>query len=171
MAAQLTPLDVVGFEFASDPAGRILATLVEADGQRTSAYSASDGTLRFLAMIAALLGPDSARFFFLEELDNGIHPTRLYLLLELIEQFAEGGNVQIVATTHSPQLLAMLSATARQHASLVYRLEGSHEGRIRRIVNIPEANRVLQEQNLARLHESGWLEDAVAFAETAEPAP
>jgi predicted ATPase len=163
---ELTPLDVVDFEFVPDQTGRILVTLVESNGRRTSAYSASDGTLRFLAMIAALLGPDAARFYFLEEIDNGIHPTRLYLLLQLIEQQAKDGKVQIVTTTHSPQLLGMLSAEAREHASLVYRLMGEQEGRIRRVVEIPEARRVLEEQNLARLHESGWLEDAVSFAET-----
>jgi len=165
---ELTPLDVVDFEFVPDQTGRILVTLVESNGQRTSAYSASDGTLRFLAMIAALLGPDAAQFYFLEEIDNGIHPTRLYLLLQLIEQCAKEGKVQVVTTTHSPQLLGMLSADALEHASLVYRFEGEQEGRIRRVLDIPEARRVLEEQDLARLHESGWLEDAVAFAESAE---
>ncbi|HEX5445269.1 MAG TPA: ATP-binding protein [Pirellulales bacterium] len=165
---ELTPLDVVDFEFVPDQTGRILVNLIESNGQRTSAYSASDGTLRFLAIIAALLGPDVAKFYFLEEIDNGIHPTRLYLLLQLIEQQAKGKKVQIVTTTHSPQLLGMLSPTAREHASLVYRLEGEREGHIRPVLEIPEAKRVLEEQNLARLHESGWLEDAVAFAESPE---
>jgi predicted ATPase len=165
---ELTPLDVVDFDFVPDQTGRILVTLIESSGQRTSAYSASDGTLRFLAMIAALLGPDAAQFYFLEEIDNGIHPTRIYLLLQLIEQRAKEGKVQIVTTTHSPQLLGMLSDEAREHASLIYRFEGEQEGHIRRVMDIPEAKRVLEEQNLARLHESGWLEDAVAFSETAE---
>lgn len=168
---ELTPLDVADFEFIPDQAGRILVNLVESNGQRTSAYSASDGTLRFLAIIAALLGPDAAQFYFLEEIDNGIHPTRLYLLLQLIEQQARAGKVQIVTTTHSPQLLGMLSAEALEHASLVYRLQGEQEGRIQRMVDIPEARRVLEEQNAARLHESGWLEDAVAFAEPAGTNP
>ncbi|MFM8219849.1 MAG: AAA family ATPase, partial [Planctomycetaceae bacterium] len=127
-------------------------------------------TLRFLAMIAALLGPDPAKFYFLEEIDNGIHPTRLALLLQLIEQQARDGKVQIVTTTHSPQLLGMLSPAAREHASLVYRNPGEQQGHIRRVLDIPAARALLAEQNLARLHESGWLEDAVAF-ETAEPVP
>ncbi len=166
---ELTPLDVVDFDFVSDQTGRVLLTLVEGNGQRTSAYSASDGTLRFLAMIAAILGPDAANFYFLEELDNGIHPTRLYLLLQLIEQHARQGKVQVVATTHSPQVLAMLSEEAREHASLVYRLGNAPEARIRRVMDIPEAKRVVEEHNLARLHESGWLENAMAFAETKDP--
>lgn len=88
---QLTPLDVSDFEFVPDQTGKILLSLVESNGQRTSAYSASDGTLRFLALIAAMFSPDPARFYFFEELDNGIHPTRLHLLLQLIEQSVQGG--------------------------------------------------------------------------------
>ena len=165
---QLTPLDVMDFEFTPDATGRILLTLVERNGQRTSAYSASDGTLRFLAMIAALMGPDAASFYFLEEIDNGIHPTRLALLLQLIEQHTHGGKVQIATTTHSPQLLGMLSKHARNNAVLVYRLEDETEGRVRRIVEIPATRRVLARENWSRLHESGWLENVVAFAEHAE---
>ncbi|MEW6219819.1 MAG: AAA family ATPase [Thermodesulfobacteriota bacterium] len=165
---ELTPLDVVDFDFVPDQTGRVLLTLIEAGGQRISAHSASDGTLRFLAMIAALMGPDAAKFYFLEELDNGIHPTRLHLLLQLIEQQTRERQVQIVTTSHSPQLLAMLSDTAREHASLVYRLAHAPAACIRRVMEIPEIRRVLAEQNLARLHESGWLEDALAFTEPEE---
>jgi predicted ATPase len=165
---QLTPLDVVDLDFVADQAGRILISLIEAGGQRTSAYSASDGTLRFLAVLAAMLGPDPARLYFFEELDTGIHPTRLHLLLQLIEQAVSTQDIQVVATTHSPQLLAMLSAEARESASLVYRSEATPEARILRIMDIPEARRILEAQDLARLHQSGWLEDAVSFAESAE---
>jgi predicted ATPase len=161
---QLTPQDVVDFDFPADQTGRILMTLVESNGQRTSAYSASDGTLRFLAIMAALMAPDASQFYFFEEIDNGIHPTRLNLLLQLIEQLARQGEVQVVTTTHSPQLLAMLSPEAREHALLVYRFEDESEAHVHPILHIPTAREVLERQNLARLHESGWLENVVAFA-------
>ncbi len=165
---QLTPLDVVDFEFIPDQTGKILLALVESNGQKTTAYSASDGTLRFLAMIAALMAPDAAQFYFLEEIDNGIHPTRLNLLLQLIEQHTSHGKVQIVTTTHSPQLLAMLSPEARENAFLAYRLENETEAHLQRILDIPTARDVLTRQNLARLHESGWLENVVSFARREE---
>lgn len=161
---QLTPLDVVDFFFFEDLTGEVLVSLVEKNGQKTSAYSASDGTLRFLAIMAALMGPDAAQFYFLEEIDNGIHPTRLSLLLQLIEQQAKQSKVQVVTTTHSPQLLAMLSPEAREHAYLAYRFEDETESHLQRILDIPTAREVLEKQNLARLHESGWLENVVAFA-------
>lgn len=163
---QLTPLDVEDFDFVADQTGRILVTLIEAGGRRTSAYSASDGTLRFLAMIAAMLGPDPARFYFFEELDTGIHPTRLQLLLQLIEQTVSREDIQVVATTHSPQMLGFLGESSREAATLVYRLPHHGEARLRRILDIPEARQVLATRTLGRLHESGWLENAVTFLET-----
>ena len=170
--AELTPMDAVDFEFPADQTGRILVTLVEKSGRRISAYSASDGTLRFLAMIAALLGPDSSRFYFFEELDNGIHPARLHLLLNLIEKQAALGKVQVVATTHSPELLNLLDRKTLEHASLIYRLPHSPEGRIKRILDIPGAADLIGKQDLAKLHATGWLEDAAYFTskdeETAE---
>jgi predicted ATPase len=165
---ELTPLDVRDFEFVPDQTGKVLLTLVESEDRRTSAYSASDGTLRFLAMIAAMLGTKPAEFYFVEELENGIHPTRLHLLLQLIEQKVSEGKIQVVATSHSPQLLGFLSEEARADAALLYRLPDQPDARIQPIMTIPEVKRILQEQDLARLHSSGWLEDAVAFLEGAE---
>lgn len=165
---ELTPMDARDFEFPADLSGKVLLTLVEDSGLKTTANSASDGTLRFLAMIAALLGPESAKFYFFEELENGIHPTRLALLLELIERQVATGKVQVVATTHSPQFLGFLSESALEHASLVHRLEGRSDAQIKRLVEIPDAQRLIKEQNVARLLASGWFENVVEFLEDAE---
>jgi predicted ATPase len=162
---ELTPMDASDLDFVPDQTGKILVTLIEKDGRRTSIYSASGGTLRFLAMIAALLGPKPAQLYFFEELENSLHPARLHLLLQLIEQKTAARDVQIVASTHSPQLLRFLSAKARKYASLVYRLPHKPSGHTRRILDIPNTQEIIAQQDLARLHESGWFEDAMAFLE------
>lgn len=161
---QLTPLDVADFEFPQDATGRVIAVLVESDGRRTTVHSASDGTLRFLAMIAAFLGPDPARFYFFEELDTGLHPTRLHLLVDLIETQTTRGVTQVVATTHSPQLLTLLHQRSLEAAVLAYRLRDAPDQKLIRIWDLPDARRVLQTQDLQRLHATGWLEDAAEFA-------
>ena len=136
-----------------------------------SAVSASDGTLRFLALVAALLSRDSGRTYFFEEFDNGIHPTRLHLLLELVQKACREQSVQVIGTTHNPALLAFLDREARDHAVLAYRNEGDPDSRLRRIAELPEIQRILDTQDLGRLHASGWLEDAAVFSEAdQEPA-
>ena len=83
----LTPMDVENLEFLPDPVtGLVQLVVLEQGGRTCSAHSVSDGTLRFLAMLAALLADDPTRFYFFEEIDNGIHPARQWLLLELIEK-------------------------------------------------------------------------------------
>jgi len=158
---ELTPMDAVDVEFPKDPNGRLYLELCERHGQRTSAASASDGTLRFLAMVAAFLGSDPGAFFFLEELENGIHPTRLRLLIELIEQQTRVRGIQVVASTHSPELLGQLSPRSVEDALLTYRLPASDAAKVVRVLDVPDAERLIAEQRVSRLHESGWLEDAM----------
>jgi predicted ATPase len=161
----LTPMDATDFAFRNDFTGRVLVHLVESGGFEVSAFSASDGTLRFLALVAALLSEDSGRIYFFEEFDNGIHPTRLHLLLDLVQRACHGMNVQVIGTTHNPALLAFLDDRARNDALLVYRSEYVEGSRIVPIVKLPNAREVLASQDLGRLHQAGWLEDAAIFSE------
>jgi predicted ATPase len=164
---QLTPMDVVDLDFESDAAGRVLVKLVEPAFHVTSALSASDGTLRFLALAAAFLTPDPAQLYFIEEIDSGLHPSRLHLLVELIESHTSVGVTQVVATTHSPQLLSLLSEPSLKAATLAYRVPESADQRLVRVMDLPDAARVLRKYDVARLHATGWLENAAAFAAAA----
>ena len=161
---ELTPMDVADFAFAADQTGRVLVSLREEDGAETSAYSASDGTLRFLAVLAALLSPEPAHLYFFEELENGLHPARLHLLIELIEQRTAQRDLQVVATTHSPQLLRLLNAESRNNVAFVYRLQGRTDAEIRRLGDLPEAaQRIIAEKDVGNLLGSGWFENIASF--------
>ena len=170
---ELTPMDVVDFEFPLDPvSGLVQLALKERNGNLVSAYSASDGTLRFLAMLASLLGTPPvgkppARLYFFEEIDNGIHPTRLRLLLDLIERQtqAEKGNIQVVTTTHSPDLLGMVSDVTFQSTSVVFRPEGSDGAIIARVADLPHAAELRATQGLGKLHAAGWMEDMLVLSD------
>lgn len=164
----LTPLDVDDLQFPTDPVTGLVQLVVREKGGRTcSAYSVSDGTLRFLAMLAALLADDPTRFYFFEELDNGIHPARQWLLLELIEKNTASGAVQVATTTHSPGLLTLVSDDTFKHTSLVCRPETATDAVIRPIAELPDAEELRTSQGLGRLLVGGWMEDMVAFTEAA----
>ena len=164
----LTPMDAQDFDFPEDFTGKVLLRLIEASGQKTTAYSASDGTLRFLGLLAALLGNQRSRFYFFEEPENGIHPNRLSLLLQLMEQEVANGSMQIVITTHSPLLLNFLSPANLEYASLMYRIGDRAESRITKIMDIPNARELVANDGLSSLLDSGWLEDAMYFLEDEE---
>ena len=159
---ELTPMDVQDFEFVEDQVtGRIQLIFVEKNNRRISAYSASDGTLRFLAILAALLGNNPASFYFFEEIDTGIHPSRLRLLLDLIEGQTARGTTQVLTTTHSPELLAMVGTDTFENTAVVCRQPNAHDAVIRRIPDLRNISTLRSTQGLGKLHETGWLEDAV----------
>ena len=162
---ELTPMDVSGFEFPRDPSGLVHLMLCERNGRGVSADSASDGTLRFLAMLAVLLGKDPPKLCFFEDIDTGIHPVRLHLLTELIERQTTERNIQVVTTTHAPTMLTVIGDGTFANTSVVSRLEDTSDAVIRPVDGIPEASELRREQGLGRLHESGWLEDALFFTE------
>ncbi len=162
---ELTPMDVRDFEFPTDPSGRVHLVFLEANDRRVSAYAASDGTLRFLAMLTVLLGPDPDGLYFFEEIDNGIHPARQWLLLELIEKQTAKRGIQVVTTTHSPDLLTVMNDETFQNTSVVCRLEDAEDAIIRPVSELPKAGELRNSHGLGRLLTGGWMEDALAFTE------
>ncbi len=167
---ELTPMDVQGFEFPRDPSGRIHLMLCEGNGRKVSAYSASDGTLRFLVLLATLLGKNPKGLYFFEEIDTGIHPARQWLLLELIEKQAAKGDFQIITTTHAPDMLTFVNDSTFENMSVVCRLEDSSDAIIRRVAELPNARELRKSQGLGRLLTEGWLETALAFTEDYDEA-
>ena len=162
---ELTPMDVETFEFPTDlTTGWVQLVIRETGDRRVSAYGASDGTLRFLAMLAALLGTNPAGSYFFEEIDNGIHPARLSLLVELLERQTAKGEVRVIATTHSPGLLDLVNDSTFANTSIVYRDENSADAIIRSVAELPNARELRKSRGLGRLHTAGWMEDVLAFA-------
>ena len=165
---ELAPVDVGDLNFPRDPSGRVHLQILESNGTIVSAYSASDGTLRFLGFLAALLNEDCGGLYFFEEIDNGIHPARLHLLLDLIERQTAKGKIQVVATTHSPDVLNLINDTTFENTSVVYRDEDAADAVIRRVAELPNAKELRKSQGLGRLHTSGWMENILSFAQADE---
>ena len=163
--SELTPMDVRDFRFPEDPYGNIYLEILEADNRKFTAASASDGTLRFLGLLAALLYGDSSKLYFFEEIDTGIHPARLPLLVDLIERQTRKNGFQVITTTHSPDLLSCLSDDSFEHVSVVYRDHESVDSVIRPLSALPKARELRLSQGLQVLHGTGWFEDMMEFAE------
>ncbi len=68
----------------------------------------SSGSLRVLPLIATLLDPDPPPVLFIEEIENGLDPRTIGLVVDLMRAAARSGRTQVIATTHSPYLLDML---------------------------------------------------------------
>jgi predicted ATPase len=67
----------------------------------------SDGTIRFIALLAILLRPEAASLICLEEPELGLHPDAIGQLAELLVETSQ--RTQIILTTHSDGLVSALS--------------------------------------------------------------
>ena len=114
-------------------------------------------------MLAALLGEDSGGLYFFEEIENGLHPSRLHLLVDLIERQTAKGRVQVIATTHSPDLLSMVNDATFENVAITCRLEDTNDAIIRRVADLPNAGKLRTSQGLGRLLAGGWMERALEF--------
>lgn len=165
---ELTPMDVADLEFRTETSGKIQLAIKETDGRVTSSQCVSDGTLRFLGILAALLG-EGPRVCVFEEIDSGIHPSRLHLLVELIESETQGGDLQVVTTTHAPDLLTAVSDETFETTSVVCRNPGTSDAIIRPAKDLPNAEELRRSQGLGKLHATGWMEDILYFSQSDEP--
>jgi predicted ATPase len=72
------------------------------------ASQASDGAMLLTAFLALAYG-DTPQILLIEEPENGLHPSRLQMVIEMLRKMSTGeiGNRarQIILTTHSPLLL------------------------------------------------------------------
>jgi predicted ATPase len=141
--------------------GDVMAMFIEKGGKRISARSISDGTLHFLGTLLALRTAEPGSVILIEDIDAGLHPTRIRLLVEYLEAVTRERQIQVIATTHSPVVLQWLSDESLRNA-IVFGRVPDHEGTImRRLGDLPDFNEVIQRTGIDELFTTGWLEMAL----------
>jgi predicted ATPase len=68
----------------------------------------STGTIRVLALLAVLRNPEPPPLLIVEEIENGLDPRTIHLVLDEIRSAVQDGQSQVILTTHSPYLLDLL---------------------------------------------------------------
>ncbi len=116
--------------------GRVQFYLHEAGfGTPIPATRLSDGTIRFVALLATLLAPSPPPLICIDEPELGLHPDAVSLVSDLIVDASE--RTQLIVATHSDALVSALS-----HQPDAGRLRKSWDG---------------NDAPSARLHQTGGL--------------
>lgn len=68
----------------------------------------STGTLKILALLAVFRNPVPSPLIVVEEIENGLDPRTINLLINEINNFVNDKKSQVIITTHSPYLLDLL---------------------------------------------------------------
>lgn len=151
---RLNESEVVDVTTSRSELDDLMLTLVERFGDDQHLVPArlmSDGSLRFLAILVALMQaptldttPESLASedavgqttVVIEELENGLHASQAGMLIGLIREQVEHRRVRVLATAHSPALLNAL--TGDEHANvIVCQRNASGRSILSRLVDLP----------------------------------
>jgi len=69
----------------------------------------STGTWRLICLLAVLRHPEPPSVVVIEEIENGLDPGTIHILIDELRYFIESGKGQVIITTHSPYLLDLIS--------------------------------------------------------------
>lgn len=153
--------DIAGLRFLDGPRGEVMVQLEETFGGKPTAYDASllsDGTLRVLAIAAAMLSAPEGSLVVIEEIDNGVHPSRARHLLDSIRSIAERRKLRVLLSTHNPAMLDALPDVAVPDVVFCYRDPASGASKLVRMHEIPDVPELLVQGPLGHLMTSGALE-------------
>jgi len=147
--------------FIETPRGEVMLELTETFGQRDTNYDASllsDGTLRVLSIAAAVLSAPRDSLVVIEEIDNGVHPSRAEQLLDKISEIAKERGLRVLISSHNPALLDALPDDAVPNVVFCYRDPSDGASRLVRLQDVPDYPELVAQGSIGHLMTRGILD-------------
>ncbi|MEH1919956.1 AAA family ATPase [Nostoc sp.] len=126
------------------------------------ARTMSDGTLRFLAIMTALLTRPQGSQLVIEEIDNGLHPSRAELLVRILREIGSKRKIDILLTTHNPALLDALGPEIVPFVVVTHRDKETGESKLTLLEDIENLPLLLASGSLGRLATKGAIEKSLS---------
>lgn len=153
--------DFKSLKFYKDHRDRVELALVENFGGQEQEWGTellSDGTLRVLGIAAAILSASQNSTIVIEEIDNGIHPSRAKYLLETMFYFAEKKNLKLLLSTHNPALMDALPDKALGDVVFAYRDPKEGDSRLVRLSDLDDYVGLVSQGPLGELVTQGIVD-------------
>lgn len=153
--------DIHDVLFVETSRSEVMVQLAETFGGREQIRDApllSDGTLRVLAVAAALLSAPEGSLVVIEEIDNGVHPSRARVLLENIQRVARLRRLSVLLTTHNPALLDALPLDVVPDVVCCYRDPSEGDSRLTRLEDLAAYPELVAQGSLGDLVTNGVLD-------------
>jgi predicted ATPase len=122
--SSLPEQDITDIQFIETERRDVMLRLQEQFGSQQRLIDApllSDGTLRVLAIAATLLTAPEGALVIIEEIDNGVHPSRAEMLVQQMTAIAKQRQLRLLLTSHNPALLDALPDQALADVLCCYR--------------------------------------------------
>jgi predicted ATPase len=118
----------------------------------------SDGTLRFLAILTALMTRPSGSLLIVEEVDNGLHPSRAGLLLRVLTTVGKERAVDVVVTTHNPAFLDAAGPELVPFVTVAHRAPEDGTSKLTLLEDIRQLPKLLAHGAVGKLSSEGHIE-------------
>lgn len=122
----------------------------------------SDGTLRFLAILTALLTRPKNSLLVIEEVDNGLHPSRAKLLIEVLQTVGGQRGVDVLVTTHNPALLDAMGNRMVPFITVVHRDPLAGTSLLTLLEDIAQLPKLLAHGQIGQLSSEGLIEKTLS---------
>lgn len=158
---KLPEQDISDIEFLTTARNEVMVRLTETFGSRAEGRDAavlSDGTLRVLAIAAAVLSVAEGSLVVIEEIDNGVHPSRAKMLLEALYATAQKRSLRVLLTTHNPALADATPAAAIPDVIASYRDARTGGSCLQRLADLDDYAALVAQGPLGFLLSSGTLD-------------
>jgi predicted ATPase len=146
--------DILDIGFITTSIGDVMFRLKEQYGENSEYIEAkrlSDGTIRCIAVIASLISEKKGNIVIIEEVDNGIHPSRAKSLINAIAKLAKEQEIDVIITTHNAALLNAVSKDELIGVSIAYRNEENGGSEFIQFVDINKYPNLLAKGSLGDL--------------------
>ena len=141
-----------GFEFVTTRLGDVIFGLHEERPDRLSdARLLSDGTLRTLAVLTAVTTGERHSRIVVEEFDNGLHPSRVASLIQAITRCSEERKMNVLLSTHNPEVLNALTPEQQQNVVLAFRSREDYSSQLLPLTEIARHDELLDKGRLGDL--------------------
>lgn len=153
--------NIAAVRFIETPRNEAMVVLVETFGGQEQGFDAtllSDGTLRVLAVAAAILSAPRGSLVVIEEIDNGIHPSRAHAILGQISRIAKERDLRVLISSHNPALLDALPDDAVPDVVFCYRDLQDGSSRLVRLADIPDYPELIAQGSVGHLMTRGLID-------------
>jgi len=121
----------------------------------------SDGTLRYLAIVTALLTREPGSLLVIEEVDNGLHPSRAHILIDMLKNLGKERKIDVIITTHNPALLDAAGVRMVPFITVAHRDDNSGASQLIQLEEIKQLPKLMASGSLGRLSTEGQIESAL----------
>jgi predicted ATPase len=160
---------IEGLDFIFGPRDEVMVRLAETFGNKPRYCEAallSDGTLRVLAITAAMLSATEGSLVVIEEIDNGVHPNRAKHLVTSIRDIAQRRHLRVLLSTHNPALMDALPDEALGDVVFCYRDPQAGDSRLIRLGDMYEFPSLISQDSLGQLVTAGVVDRFVKSPHT-----